>query len=224
MKHEFITKQYDAQPFIDGQGGEGKAAEMIISKLEAHIADIKNEKTYGRYSEGVIRGLTLAIAYLTNDVIASAPQLLSQLTAAKEENERLKAKSEPIVNDDLDLQSYEAWRIHKEANGRNTFRTGYYLASVKYFTLLTAAKAEADALRRENSELKKKWEDNPLTDAVYEGADQWEQEYKDCRDILQHLVELKNSKDAFGKTEKYEELQPLAWKRAKDFLKDYQHQ
>ena len=68
------------------------------------------------------------------------------------------------------------------------------------------------------------WEDDPRTLAVYEGAGMWEQEYKDCRDILLQLIGLKNEKDTYGKTDHYNELQPLLWEKAKEFVKVYQHQ
>lgn len=61
-------------------------------------------------------------------------------------------------------------------------------------------------------------------DAVSEGSDQWRSEYDECRAILGHLVDLKTIKDADGKTPYYLEQQPLAWDKAKGFLKKYQHQ
>lgn len=60
--------------------------------------------------------------------------------------------------------------------------------------------------------------------AVYEGADLWEQEYKDCRHLLQELVDLKVLKEANGKTADYLARQPKAWESAIKFLESYQHQ
>lgn len=62
-----------------------------------------------------------------------------------------------------------------------------------------------------------------IINAVYEGAEQWEEEYYDCRDILERLVELKNLKDKEGKTDFYKQIQPLLWDEAKQFLKNHQH-
>lgn len=56
-----------------------------------------------------------------------------------------------------------------------------------------------------------------------EGAENWEQEYKDCRRRLQELVDLKELKDTEGKTEDYLKRQPEAWQAAKEFLSKYTH-
>lgn len=57
-----------------------------------------------------------------------------------------------------------------------------------------------------------------------EGAEAWKAEYENCRNILWALVELKNEKDKYGKTESYLAQQPKMWERAKQFLEKYQHE
>jgi hypothetical protein len=57
-----------------------------------------------------------------------------------------------------------------------------------------------------------------------EGAELWKAEYDNCRAILTELVYLKTLKESKGKTEEYEQRQPLAWIAAKKFLEKYQHQ
>lgn len=59
--------------------------------------------------------------------------------------------------------------------------------------------------------------------ALKEGAELWEEEYSCCRNILKTLVELKDLKDTYGKTEEYIERKEKQWRIAKNFLKDYQH-
>jgi hypothetical protein len=65
---------------------------------------------------------------------------------------------------------------------------------------------------------------NLIIGGVTEGADQWKAEYDTCREILQHLVTLKQVKDTQGKDDEYMKRQPLAWEKAKRFLEKYQHQ
>ena len=60
--------------------------------------------------------------------------------------------------------------------------------------------------------------------AMEEGAMQWKAEYDNCRKILQTLVELKEHKDLYGKTEHYQIVQPETWRVAKEFLSVYQHE
>lgn len=60
--------------------------------------------------------------------------------------------------------------------------------------------------------------------AMEEGAESWKAEYDNCRAILQALVELKDHKDLYGKTEHYQITQPKTWEAAKKFLSKYQHQ
>lgn len=69
----------------------------------------------------------------------------------------------------------------------------------------------------------KKITETSMIDAVYEGAEQWKEEYDMCRDILIELVNLKKLKDKDGKTEDYLKRQPLVWEAARVFLQKYQH-
>lgn len=62
-----------------------------------------------------------------------------------------------------------------------------------------------------------------IIQGVEEGSDCWKSEYDNCRSILTELVELKNDKDANGKTEVYLIKQPKVWEAAKKFLENYQH-
>lgn len=82
----------------------------------------------------------------------------------------------------------------------------------------THEKMKADYDRLENLE-KEVGELKAQLHCVYEGAAQWEQEYKDCRSILNELVNLKSMKELGGDVDMY-----VAWERAINFLKKYQHQ
>lgn len=62
-----------------------------------------------------------------------------------------------------------------------------------------------------------------IIQGLEEGAELWRAEYDNCRAILAELVYLKTLKDSKGKTEEYEQRQPLAWIAAKKFLEKYQH-
>lgn len=66
-------------------------------------------------------------------------------------------------------------------------------------------------------------EKEEILNAVYEGADNWKQEYDECRKILIDLCALKKEKDSLGKTDHYLEKQPEAWKNAFEFIVKYQH-
>lgn len=66
--------------------------------------------------------------------------------------------------------------------------------------------------------------ESPIEYALAEGANLWKLEYDDCRRILRELVELKVVKDAHGKTEEYVRRKDVAWKKAVEFLSQYQHQ
>jgi hypothetical protein len=57
-----------------------------------------------------------------------------------------------------------------------------------------------------------------------EGCESWKAEYDNCRAILSELVEVKKIKDDKGETIEYLTRQPEAWKAAKEFLMNYQHQ
>jgi DNA-binding Lrp family transcriptional regulator len=58
---------------------------------------------------------------------------------------------------------------------------------------------------------------------IEEGSELWKAEYDNCRAILTELVYLKTLKDSKGKTEEYNQRQPLVWIAAKKFLEKYQH-
>lgn len=57
-----------------------------------------------------------------------------------------------------------------------------------------------------------------------EGAENWKAEYDNCRTILEFLVKLKEWKDGNINMDQYVKLKPIAWERAKEFLKKYQHE
>lgn len=63
-----------------------------------------------------------------------------------------------------------------------------------------------------------------IIQGLEEGSELWKAEYDNCRAILTELVYLKTLKDTKGKTEEYEQRQPLVWITAKKFLEKYQHQ
>lgn len=63
-----------------------------------------------------------------------------------------------------------------------------------------------------------------IIQGLEEGAGNWEQEYKDCRTLLRHLVSLKEMKDrGEGETDFYLQNKPHAWGQAKKFLEKYTH-
>jgi hypothetical protein len=75
-----------------------------------------------------------------------------------------------------------------------------------------------------NEKVKAKEDEKDLIIAgLEEGSELWKAEYENCRAILTELVYLKTLKDTKGKTDEYEQRQPLAWIAAKKFLEKYQH-
>lgn len=59
--------------------------------------------------------------------------------------------------------------------------------------------------------------------AVYQGAASWQDEYDAARKLLAELLDLKQLKDAHGKTTAYLDRQPKAWDAVAKFLDNYQH-
>ena len=58
---------------------------------------------------------------------------------------------------------------------------------------------------------------------IEEGSQQWEQEYKDCRKILQDIIEAESHQWNRSSVTNPSQL-PLVLQAAKDFLSKYQHQ
>jgi hypothetical protein len=69
-----------------------------------------------------------------------------------------------------------------------------------------------------------KAEDELIIAGLEEGSENWKAEYDNCRAILSELVAVKKINDEQGKTIEYLSRQPEAWKAAKEFLINYQHQ
>lgn len=62
---------------------------------------------------------------------------------------------------------------------------------------------------------------NPVTYGYIKGATIERIKAKKLLEALGELVELKNLKDRYGKTENYEVRQPNAWEKAKEAITEY---
>lgn len=126
----------------------------------------------------------------------------------------------------VDGKKVDGGRFYKSPNGDFVFEyrhlsgfiTDADLSSVEWLDESSTPSAREAELEREVESMVAQLH------AVYEGADQWKQEYNDARSLLQQLWELKFVKNREGKTEAYQQRQPKVWEKVELFLSSYQHQ
>lgn len=124
--------------------------------------------------------------------------------------------------EDMEVCIYDWCRSQKEADGEASCTGIYEQFEVSMMN-------DEDIIFEDEEELQKwialgfKNKYIELEDAVWEGAEMWKQEYDNCRQLLNELMQLKVIKDRAGKTDDYLKRQPIAWNAAKEFLKKYQH-
>lgn len=145
--------------------------------------------------------------YRNEPMIAGYNGIVSLLTYAKESHSRTTTPPNQLSG----IEVEEMAKAYAQGCWNDAFNDGgqAYLSAIEAFKAGYAA-SEGDK--------------DLIIQGLEEGSELWKAEYDNCRAILTELVYLKTLKDTKGKTEEYEQRQPLVWITAKKFLEKYQHQ
>lgn len=122
--------------------------------------------------------------------------------------------------DEVKYHDYKAdWKYHCSVSGGHTYETflELLLDDPEFYKIwCSKSPSSAPPISQDDKDF--------IIQGLEEGSEMWKAEYDNCLSILTELVYLKNLKDSAGKTEEYEQRQPLVWIKAKKFLEKYQHQ